>query len=313
MERFGVSPSLTTSEVADLLGVHASTVKRWCDDGELPTGRTGGGHRRIALGDAVEFARERDIDTFLTPFHPHENEVWNAVARAAGRDSYGGVHDLALGWLARGHVARVGRLFAALGRHPALSFESFCDEGVRGFMRLVGDAWREGRLRVGEEHMASQALVEALLAVRGATPVPDAGSGDGPVALVGSMEGDQHHLGALCVRMLLERLGWQVYYLGPAVPVEDFAAIQRSVGARLVCVSFSSPLTGADVLRCVRVLQEFYAEPDGYGLALGGDLGGMPALDGALAPFRALATFSSCGAFREALENGFATRSQDPR
>lgn len=38
---------LSVSAAADLLGVHADTVRRWTADGKLPVVRTAGGHRRI--------------------------------------------------------------------------------------------------------------------------------------------------------------------------------------------------------------------------------------------------------------------------
>ena len=44
------------------------------------------------------------------------------------------------------------------------------------------------------------------------------------IAVVGSMEGDRHSLAPQCLRLLLERRGWEVFYLGADVPVEDFSA-----------------------------------------------------------------------------------------
>lgn len=38
---------LSLSEVADVLGVHPSTVRSWADQGRLPVHRTQGGHRRF--------------------------------------------------------------------------------------------------------------------------------------------------------------------------------------------------------------------------------------------------------------------------
>jgi excisionase family DNA binding protein len=38
---------LTLSEVAELLGIHTSTVRNWADQGVLPVHRTQGGHRRF--------------------------------------------------------------------------------------------------------------------------------------------------------------------------------------------------------------------------------------------------------------------------
>ena len=41
------SDLLSVSAVADLLGVHVDTVRRWTGEGKLPEVRTPGGHRRI--------------------------------------------------------------------------------------------------------------------------------------------------------------------------------------------------------------------------------------------------------------------------
>jgi excisionase family DNA binding protein len=38
---------LSLSEVAEVLGVHPSTVRSWADNGRLPVHRTAGGHRRF--------------------------------------------------------------------------------------------------------------------------------------------------------------------------------------------------------------------------------------------------------------------------
>ena len=64
---------LSVRAAADLLGVHIDTVRRWTDEGRLPTARTAGGHRRIPR-DAVERLREsrRDGDAAALPRLPSE-------------------------------------------------------------------------------------------------------------------------------------------------------------------------------------------------------------------------------------------------
>ena len=50
-----VEDQLTTRQVAEALSVSESSVKRWCDQGAIPTIRTVGGHRRIPLDGLLRF------------------------------------------------------------------------------------------------------------------------------------------------------------------------------------------------------------------------------------------------------------------
>jgi molybdopterin-binding protein len=47
---------LRIGQAAELLGVSPDTVRRWADDGRLPTRRTGGGHRVVDGAALAELA-----------------------------------------------------------------------------------------------------------------------------------------------------------------------------------------------------------------------------------------------------------------
>jgi molybdopterin-binding protein len=50
---------LRIGQAAELLGVSADTVRRWADEGRLPTRRTRGGHRVVDGAALAEFASEQ--------------------------------------------------------------------------------------------------------------------------------------------------------------------------------------------------------------------------------------------------------------
>ena len=52
---------LSTSQVAAILQVTATSVANWVDQGKLPAGRTAGGHRKILAGDLVEFLKKQKL------------------------------------------------------------------------------------------------------------------------------------------------------------------------------------------------------------------------------------------------------------
>ncbi len=308
MERISAAETLTSSETAELLDVHPSTIKRWCNDGELAFDTTPGGHRRIRLDDAVALARAKDIPNVLTPFHPYEPHVWRALEQIRERGSFDRLNSLAMGWLSRSHLHRIARLFEAVASHADLPLIRFCDEAVGGFMKLVGDEWAQGRLRVGEEHMVSQTMTEVLLKLRSRSEGADDSGPAEPagVAVIGTLEGNLHGLGSLCVRLFLESEGWRVYYLGPDVPAEDFALIQRGREATLVCISAPPEATAGTLARTVRSLSALYDPSRPYALAFGGSSIDTTASDALEGPFDNVGIFPSCATLGDALAAGFA-------
>ena len=310
MNRFGPNPALTSSETASLLAVHPSTVKRWCNEGDLPSEVTPGGHRRISVDAAVAFARDKGIRTILAPFHPFEPHVWAALRGIEDSGSFEPLHMLGLQWARRGEFERLEQLFLALGRSGTIPFCSFCDRGLRGLLHRVGEEWESGRMRVGDEHMISQAATAALLTLRREwlDARPDKNATGRPVAVVGTLEGNHHSLGALCVRILLERLGWDVFYPGPDLPIADFSVIQMSREASLVCISLPPAGTMGDVSRSLEVLSEHYNRARPYAVAFGGP--SSLALEGESreGPFESVSFFQECSGLRRAIEQGLGAR-----
>ncbi|MDE0882670.1 MAG: MerR family transcriptional regulator, partial [Myxococcota bacterium] len=56
---------LTSTRVGETLGVTASTVKRWADEGSLACERTAGGHRRFLASEVAAF-RQHEADTSIS-------------------------------------------------------------------------------------------------------------------------------------------------------------------------------------------------------------------------------------------------------
>lgn len=66
---------LTIGEVAELMGVHVTTVRRLADEGELKHARTPGGHRRFALRDVAPFIPKDMIHMAIYVQYGQQEEI----------------------------------------------------------------------------------------------------------------------------------------------------------------------------------------------------------------------------------------------
>lgn len=265
-------PVLSTTEVGALFDVHPSTVKRWCDRGDLSFERTEGGHRRIPLSQVLRRARSEGQVLPLSAFGSDAGTVWLA-GRAAEERDFGPTQALLRRWLEGSALDRISDFLVHLCAESDAELPLIFDSGIRDLMEAVGARWADGRMGSGVEHQVSEAMTGALhrirrLAAREGSGRP--GSDPERVALVGCAEGERHVLGARCVRIALELEGWEVRFLGADVPLEEWITLQREYGARLLCISYSRMRCHADLLRATRLLASAYDSQRSYALALGG-------------------------------------------
>jgi methanogenic corrinoid protein MtbC1 len=143
------------------------------------------------------------------------------------------------------------------------------------------------------EHRFTQKILDALHALRAQLRQPE----QGPLAVIGCAEACQHEIGAMFCRVGLEMEGWRTCYLGANVPCEEFAGIQASLGADLVCISFIPPMANADARRCARILAGAYLPERPYALAMGGGALDAAVLEQGAWPFRAFKVNQGVEAF----------------
>lgn len=133
MEKHKPSEWLSLSDVAELLGVHPSTVRSWSDQGILPVQRTKGGHRRYMRSQL---------------------DLWALAQRPEGADDVNLVIQNAL---------RTTRFQVSEGRLAAERWYAKLDDEARDQYRQSGRALLQGLIRsLTLEDAGAAAEAEAL-------------------------------------------------------------------------------------------------------------------------------------------------------
>lgn len=233
---------LTSAEVGKLLGVGATSVKRWADSGLLPCLRTPGKHRRF-LRDEVERFRRRKDDARAPD--PAQVGAWIQLLR--GDCSAYEVHSALLF-----DRSRYGSWWQVADLVGAVSAE-------------IGRMWQEGEVSVVEEHAMSERLARGLarcsesLAVR-----PGA-----PACLLATAETEEDALPLSLAELCLRESGWSAAWGGRLVPEGEIEKHLTDGRFAMLALSASERAAPEALAREARDLAAACAER-GVRLVLGG-------------------------------------------
>lgn len=251
------SPTLLSpKQLARVVGVSESSLKRWIDNGQLTSARTQGGHRRVPLAEALRFIR----------VHGHA------------------IHDPSPLGLATisidGGVSLTDRLYRALtladwsaartllvsAYAAGQSIPELCEGPIRSAMERVGELWQHEDAGIAIEHQATDTCLQAMNILRTflSEPPPDA-----PVALGGAPAKDPYLLPSLMAALTFTEIGFKSINLGADTPLESLRIAALRQQARLVWVSVSTQeATGALRQPLLRLADELATH--GASLLVGG-------------------------------------------
>ncbi len=256
------SPSttyLTTTQVAQALGVSVTTVKRWVDDGILPAHRTPGKHRKLLTSDVMRLIRdglipEADLSRLVAiPTEGGSTDPDRIVAelyRVIDSDDLGLVRSLI-------HGAYRG----------GVSIEVLADRVIGPVLHTVGHRWETRELEVMHEHRITQAFLSALYELQ--PMMSGRGQPGRPVAIGGSPEGDHYLLPTLLVRLTLLDSGWDAINLGPNTPMSAFRDAIEEFSPRMMWLSVSHIAQSETFIEEYNALYEVAASR-GVTVAIGG-------------------------------------------
>lgn len=224
-------PLISPRELAQAIGVSESSLKRWADDGKIEVSRTAGGHRRIAMGEAIRFVRSIRAP-LLHPEILGLTDLSEGAQRAVSAESDG----QALFELLQEGRAREARGLILTWYLSGQSVVEIADGPVREAMERLGALWRHDAAGVYIEHRATDICIQAVQQLRQFAERDESSA----VAIGGAPPGDPYLMPSILAAAALADLGWQAVNLGPDTPFESFLRAAQEQQPRLIWMSISS-------------------------------------------------------------------------
>lgn len=224
-----MKPLVSPKQVARAVGVSESSLKRWCDQGLLPMVKTAGGHRRLPISGVLEFLRATGHEIL----RPEELGLPTSMGRGQ-RSLQQAAKELESALLAGDEsVAQRILLDLYVAGQPLTAL--FDDVIAEAFHR-IGDGWSCGSVEVYRERRAVEICQRALVELRSAFPLP---APSAPLAIGGTLSGDNYVLPTRMAELILRALGWQATSLGCNLPTPTWLSAIEQLRPRLVWISVS--------------------------------------------------------------------------
>lgn len=253
-------PIISPRELAEAIGVSESSLKRWADEGQVRVTRTAGGHRRIAIGDAIRFVRAVRAP-LLKPELLGLRDLTATPAVALSAES---PNDRLFDYLREGRAREARALVLSLYLEGQ-SVAEIGDGPIRAAMLRLGELWRHDPAGVFVEHRATNICIQAVDQLRQLVEPEH----PAVTAVGGAPPGDPYLLPSMLVAATLAAEGWHAVNLGPNTPFDSLLHAAEAHGPQLVWVSISLVGDAGAMAGAVRDL-ELRLRDRGAILAVGG-------------------------------------------
>jgi excisionase family DNA binding protein len=244
-------PQFSPKQIARALQASESSVKRWCDQGAIPTVRTVGGHRKITLEGLQEFLRtsNRSLESpqalglaaIPTPSKGGLVPGGNDPDQQAFRNALAVGDEMTCRTVMRKRIDQ--------GDRKSEVAEYLVTDAMHGF----GEAWDCKQLDAYQERRGCAIATRLINELRSdLPPIPR----DAPIAIGGTPETDPYELPTALVELAMREAGWNATNLGSNLPIESLIQAIADYQPQLVWLSVSSIRDEAKFIADQRLLAD---------------------------------------------------------
>lgn len=226
-----------TNEVANMLQVDKSTVKRWTDEGKLKCFRTPGGHRKFRADDVYNFMSNFNYGVSTLQVMPQLASDEVIIRRIVEKREFNVLSSVCFNAAIKGKKEEILALFSET-YHAGLSLPLILDHIMRPALKKISDTYASGKISFSEFQLAHNALSGAVgQLVDNVQRLPK----NNKTIICASLEQEKYDVEIKSLVTLLEMEGFTVLNLGTGVSAEAINQLVYRTKPFAVCVCSSKP------------------------------------------------------------------------
>lgn len=223
----------STRQLARLLRVDQTTIRRWADSGKLKCFKSPGGHRKFT---------PEHVGEFITKYHYEVLSSRSGSSFELGKESLLSLissrelHTLSEVFFAEARRGDTDKLRAMLldCYHADIPLVEIYDIIIRKAVRRILKLEKDGKLSEADKHVCLSSMVESLNQFQSSTQKAIA---SGRIATCASPVNGLEEVLFLGMHHVLRAAGWKVFDLGANTPVNVFIKAIVNYEPTLICAS----------------------------------------------------------------------------
>jgi excisionase family DNA binding protein len=285
----------TTNDVASILRVDKSTIKRWTDEGKLKCFRTPGGHRKFRSEDVYEFMSANHYDNQSLQALPQMMSDEMIIRSIVNKKEFNVLHSVCFSAAIKGKKEEIIVLFTEV-LSAGLPLSSIFDNIVRPTTKKLDHLVSLEKLSVSEFHLAMNVLTSAIVRMNEtAKKYPH----NHKTIVCASLENGKNETELAAVIAMLEVNGFTTMNLGAGISAEAVNQFLTRTKPYAVCV-YTSFTANRELLMTELQKVAESAKTNGTHCIAGGDA--FTPVQGA-----AMDNVSFCRSFAEIEQMNFGT------
>ncbi|MBT4369247.1 MAG: helix-turn-helix domain-containing protein [Candidatus Marinimicrobia bacterium] len=209
---------LNSKEVASIMGVNVSTIKRWTDSGKLDCYQTVGGHRKFLLSHVKNFLKEKINQKLKVNIIQYLNKGEKELVQRIDRIDYKYLRNYLFQLGLQQGVDSIHDVINSLLIKGEPQYRIY-DELILNVLNRIGDLWSNNKLSIEDEHTMTETIRNVMYRIHSEISKNNVKIPKKVICM--TLTNDEHEIPLVMIQSILDEINIPSTNLGPNIPAPE--------------------------------------------------------------------------------------------